>query len=77
MGTVLLHLDGDDAVVLCALEKLDIGAVSGGFGEGGGADMRFGWPDAVVGHGTVEELEREFGFDAESIAEAIWRNSMA
>lgn len=57
--------------------SIENGAVSGGFGEGVGADMRFGWPDAVVGHGTVEELEREFGFDAESIAEAIWRNSMA
>lgn len=56
---------------------LENGSVVGGFGEGIGADMVFGWPDAVVGHGTVEELEREFGFDAESIAEAIWRNNMA
>ena len=51
--------------------SLENGAVCGGFGEGVGADLRFGWPDAVVGHGTVDELEREFGFDAASIAETI------
>ena len=54
--------------------SLENGVVTGGFGESVGADLRFGWPDAPVGHGTVEELEREFGFDAESVAEAIrWR----
>jgi transketolase C-terminal domain/subunit len=54
--------------------SLENGVVIGGFGESVGADLRFGWPDAPVGHGTVEELEREFGFDAESVAEAIrWR----
>ena len=51
--------------------SLEDGTVVGSFGESVGADMVFGWPDAVVGHGTVEELEREFGFDAESISCAI------
>ena len=50
---------------------LENGVVAGGYGESVGADMKFGWPDAVVGHGTVDELEREFGFDAESVVSAI------
>jgi hypothetical protein len=33
--------------------------------------MKFGWPDAAVCHGTVDELEREHGFDAASIAGAV------
>ena len=56
---------------------LENGVTDGGFGESIGADLRFGWPDAIVRHGSVEELERDFGFDAEAIAEVIWRNSMA
>ena len=50
---------------------LENGVAAGGYGESVGADMKFGWPDSVVGHGTVDELEREFGFDAESVAGAI------
>ena len=53
------------------LVTLENGVVVGGFGESIGADMRFGWPDAVVGHGPVEALEREFGFDAASVARTI------
>ena len=53
------------------LVTLENGVVTGGFGESIGADMRFGWPDAVVGHGPVEALEREFGFDAATVARAI------
>ena len=53
------------------LVTLENGVVTGGFGESIGADMRFGWPDAVVGHGPVEALEREFGFDAASVARTI------
>ena len=53
------------------LVTLENGVIIGGFGESVGADLTFGWPDAIVGHGTVAELEREFGFDAETIAAAI------
>jgi 1-deoxy-D-xylulose-5-phosphate synthase len=53
------------------LVSLENGAVCGGFGEGFGADLTFGWPDAAVCHGTVDELEREHGFDAQSVASAI------
>jgi 1-deoxy-D-xylulose-5-phosphate synthase len=55
---------------------LENGAVMGGFGESVGADMKFGWPDRPVAHGTLEELEKECGFDAAAIAEAIWQKSM-
>jgi 1-deoxy-D-xylulose-5-phosphate synthase len=51
--------------------SIENGVVSGGFGESVGAAMKFGWPDALVCHGTVDELEREHGFDAEAIARTI------
>lgn len=55
----------------CLTVSLENGAVCGGFGESVGADLKFGWPDEAVCHGTVEELEREHGFDAESVARSI------
>jgi 1-deoxy-D-xylulose-5-phosphate synthase len=51
--------------------SIENAVVCGGFGESIGADMKFGWPDAAVCHGTVDELEREHGFDAASIAGAV------
>ncbi len=50
---------------------LENGCLAGGFGEAIGADLRFGWPDEFVGHGSVAELEKEHGFDAASIAARI------
>ena len=52
---------------------LENGSVAGGFGEAAGADMKFGWPDAFVGHGSVAELEARHGLTAEAIAEAVAR----
>lgn len=60
-----------------AMPKADIvatlenGVVCGGFGESVEADLRFGWPDAFVGHGTVNELEEDHGFDAVAVADRI------
>ena len=51
--------------------SLENGSAAGGFGEAIGADLRFGWPDRFIPHGKVEELERRFGLDVDSIAEAI------
>ncbi len=51
--------------------SLENGAVAGGFGEAIGADARFGWPDAFVGHGSVEELEVDFGFTAQDVARCV------
>lgn len=47
--------------------SIENGAVVGGFGEAIGADVRFGWPDSFIPHGTVPELERRYGFDVDSI----------
>ena len=48
--------------------SLENGAVAGGFGEAIGADIRFGWPDAYVPHGSVADLESAYGLNAEAIA---------
>ena len=55
----------------CRIVSLENGSVAGGFGEAIGADLRFGWPDRFIPHGKVDELERRFGLDPDSIAEAI------
>jgi 1-deoxy-D-xylulose-5-phosphate synthase len=57
----------------CPTVSIENGVVCGGFGESVGADLKFGWPDAAVCHGTVAELEQEHGFDAGSIARKIRR----
>ncbi len=51
--------------------SVENGAIAGGFGEAIGADLRFGWPDEFIPHGSVAELETRSGFDAASIIEAI------
>ena len=57
-----------DGVLAVSIEN---GVVCGGYGESVGADVKFGWPDAPVAHGSVEELEREHGFDADAVAQAV------
>lgn len=64
----LLKSQRDRGMLIASIEN---GAVTGGFGESIGADLRFGWPDAFIPHGSVEDLERAFGLDVESIASAI------
>lgn len=51
--------------------SIENGSTAGGFGEAIGADIRFGWPDRFIPHGSCAELEREFGFTAERIADAL------
>ena len=51
--------------------SIENGAVSGGFGESIGADMKFGWPDAFIPHGTQSELEKKYGLDVDSIVEVL------
>ena len=55
--------------------SIENGAVVGGFGEAIGADLKFGWPDEFIPHGSVAELEKRYGFDAESIVGAIAKAS--
>jgi 1-deoxy-D-xylulose-5-phosphate synthase len=50
---------------------LENGVLAGGFGEAIGADLKFGWPDEFVPHGTLSELEEKYRFDEASIMEAI------
>ena len=51
--------------------SLENGACAGGFGEAIGAEMRLGWPDAFIPHGSVAELERRYGLDVESVARRV------
>ena len=52
--------------------SLENGCVAGGFGEALGADLKFGWPDTYVGHGSVAELEARHGFTAAAVADAVY-----
>ena len=51
--------------------SIENGAIAGGFGEAIGADLKFGWPDEFIPHGSVAELEKRYGFDIESIVAKI------
>ena len=51
--------------------SIENGAVAGGFGEAIGADLKFGWPDEFIPHGSVAELEKRYGFDVESIVRRL------
>ena len=53
--------------------SIENGAVAGGFGEAIGADLKFGWPDVFIPHGSVSELERRYRFDVESIVASVNR----
>lgn len=59
--------------------SLENGAVKGGFGEAIGADLKFGWPDEFIPHGSIGELEEKYALSAEAIAERIstWLKCMA
>ncbi len=57
--------------------SLENGSVAGGFGEAIGADVKFGWPDAFVPHGTQAELERRYGLDADAIVARLERELSA
>jgi len=48
--------------------SIENASVAGGIGEMIGSDVRFGWPDKFILHGSVEDLERACALDATSIA---------
>ena len=54
--------------------SIENGAVAGGCGEEIGADVKFGWPDAFIPHGTQAELEKKYGLDVESIVAYLTSN---
>ena len=47
--------------------SLENGSAIGGLGDAIGADVKFGWPDEFIPHGTQSELERRYGLDVDSI----------
>lgn len=51
--------------------SLENGCVQGGFGEALGADLRFGWPDVYIPHGSQTELTRRYGLDEDSLVQKI------
>ncbi len=51
--------------------SLENGAVQGGFGEALGADVKLGWPDTFIAHGSVAQWEAACGLDAPSILQKI------
>ena len=51
--------------------SLENGSLAGGLGEALGADVRFGWPDVFIPHGTPAELEKAYGLDVDSIVAKI------
>ena len=51
--------------------SIENGAIAGGFVEAIGADLKFGWPDEFIPHGSVAELEKRYGFDVDSIARRL------
>ncbi|MBO7482895.1 MAG: 1-deoxy-D-xylulose-5-phosphate synthase [Kiritimatiellae bacterium] len=48
--------------------SLENGSVAGGLGEAIGAELKFGWPDEFIPHGSQSELERKYGLDAEGVS---------
>lgn len=51
--------------------SLENAAVAGGLGEAIGADVKFGWPDVFIPHGSQAELERRYGLDVDAIVAAL------
>ena len=51
--------------------SLENGSVIGGLGDAIGADVKLGWPDAFIPHGTQAELERRYGLDADSVVAGL------
>ena len=51
--------------------SLENGCVAGGFGESIGADLRLGWPDRFIPHGSVADLERRYGLDLDALVARV------
>ena len=47
--------------------SLENAVVAGGLGEAIGADVKLGWPDEFIPHGSIAELERYYHLDVDSI----------
>lgn len=68
IDSVLLKSQRDAGMRIVSLEN---GSVIGGLGDAIGADLKFGWPDEFIPHGTQSELESRYGLDVDSIVKTI------
>jgi 1-deoxy-D-xylulose-5-phosphate synthase len=53
--------------------SLENGSIAGGFGEALGADVKIGWPDDFIPHGSCEELEKHYALDVASLVALLSR----
>ena len=51
--------------------SLENASVAGGLGEAIAADLKFGWPDEFIPHGTPSELEKRYHLDVDSLVELV------
>lgn len=68
IDSVLLKSQRDAGMRIVSLEN---GSAIGGLGDAIGADLKFGWPDEFIPHGTQSELESRYGLDVDSIVKTI------
>lgn len=53
------------------IASLENAAKIGGLGDAIAADVKFGWPDEFIPHGTQEELQKKYGLDSQSILKTL------
>lgn len=58
----------------CKIVSLENASVIGGLGDAISADVKIGYPDEFIEHGTVEELEKKYSMDVESVIERLRKN---
>jgi 1-deoxy-D-xylulose-5-phosphate synthase len=58
----------------CKIVSLENASVIGGLGDAVSADVKIGYPDEFIEHGTVEELEKKYSMDVESVIERLRKN---
>ena len=68
VDAALLAREREEGQKIISLENA---CVAGGLGEALAADLKLGWPDEFIPHGTPDELERRYHLDVDSLVERI------
>ncbi len=68
VDAALLAREREEGQKIISLENA---CVAGGLGEVLAADLKLGWPDEFIPHGTPDELERRYHLDVDSLVERI------
>jgi 1-deoxy-D-xylulose-5-phosphate synthase len=55
----------------CKIVSLENASVIGGLGDAVSADVKIGYPDEFIEHGSITELRRDNGIDSASLTERI------